>query len=231
MAGLYKLTALSRAIGTEKPAHNGGALLPLLCYNKGMGNTVGSTSTDFCNFLSKTEDAYILGLWCADSYWWSSSVGLSNTDVDLIERFRKFLKRFFPESRIKSTQYHLFVNSRPLLREFVAGKKNVGKLKQPQIIRAYFAGRFDGDGSIDKNLRNDCRIVYSDREETKTDKILLRRIDINNVKIYHYKTANTFCLYVSRYDVKKFLRNILPYSSKLQKLVLVPRRDLDFREG
>ncbi|MBU4481135.1 hypothetical protein KKH59_02350 [Patescibacteria group bacterium] len=191
-----------------------------------MGNTVGSASTNFCNFFSKKEDAYILGLWCADSYWWSSSIGLSNTDPDLIERFRKFLGTHFPKSRIKFNRNHLFVNSRPLLREFRKAKDNLESLKKENIIKAYFAGRFDGDGSIDKNLRSDCRIVYGNKNETEMDKEILKKIGISNVKVYYYKSANTFCLYVSRYEAEKFLDNILPYSVKLQKLVFAPRRDL-----
>lgn len=99
-----------------------------------MGNTVGSTRANFCNFNSREEDAYILGLWCADSYWWSSSIGLSNADIDLIERFRKFLSSHFSEERIKFNNNHLFVNSRPLLREFVAAKKKLASLKRDNIF-------------------------------------------------------------------------------------------------
>jgi len=191
-----------------------------------MGNTVGSTSTNFCNFFSNEKDAYILGLWCADSYWWSSSIGLSNTDSDLIMVFRKFLRRFFSEKRIKFNRNHLFVNSRPLLREFVSAKNRLENLRKVGIIKAYFAGRFDGDGSIDKDLRSDCRIVYGRKNEAEIDGGLLKRISISKIKIYYYKSAKTFCLYVSRFEAKKFLESILPYSLKLQKLVLVPRRDL-----
>lgn len=191
-----------------------------------MGNTVGSTSTNFCNFFSKEKDAYILGLWCADSYWWSSSIGLSNTDPVLIKEFRMFLRRLFPKDRIKFNRDHIFVNSRPLLREFISAKNNLDKLKKKKMIQAYIAGRFDGDGSISKNLRNDCRIVYGRKSEAEKDRMFLRKIGIGNTKIYHYRSANTFCLYISRYEAKKFIENILPYSLKLQKLVLVPRRDL-----
>ena len=120
-----------------------------------MGNTVGSTSTNFCNFFSKEEDAYILGLWCADSYWWTSSIGLSNTDPRLIDVFRRFLKRFFPKDRIKNNRNHLFVNSRPLLREFLSARNRLSELRKRNVVRAYIAGRFDGDGSIDKNLKSD----------------------------------------------------------------------------
>lgn len=113
-----------------------------------MDNTVGSTSTNFCNFISSKKDAYILGLWCADKYWWSSSIGLSNTDSDLLAIFRKFLRKHFPEDRIKFNDNHLFVNSRPLLREFREAENNLERLKKVGIIKAYFAGRFDGDGSV-----------------------------------------------------------------------------------
>ena len=194
-----------------------------------MDNTVGSTNTNFCNFFSQEEDAYILGLWCADSYWWSSSIGLSNAESDLIERFRKFLRKHFPENRIKFNRNHLFVNSRPLLREFIFAKSNLNRFKDIKIIQAYLAGRFDGDGSIDKNLRNDCRIVYGKKEEAEMDKKFVKKIGVDNTKIYYYRSANTFCLYVSRYQAEQFLENILPYSLKLQKLVFVPRRDLVFR--
>ena len=140
-----------------------------------MGNTVGSTSTNFCNFLSNEKDAYILGLWCVDSYWWASSIGLSNTDKDLIEKFRDFLRRFFPENRIKFNRNHLFVNSRPLLREFISAKNNLDNLKEDRIIRAYFSGRFDGDGSIDKNLRNDCRIVYGKKKRSRNRQRIIEK--------------------------------------------------------
>ena len=191
-----------------------------------MGNTVGSMCTNFCSFNSSEEDAYILGLWCADSYWWSSSIGLSNTDKDLLKRFENFFRKHFPKQRIKFNDNHLFVNSRPLLREFVTAKNNIESLKRSNIIKAYFAGRFDGDGSISKNLRSDCRIVYSNKKETEIDQKLLRRININKTSIYYYKGARTFCLYISCYEVDKFLDKILSNSLKLQKLVCIPRRDL-----
>ena len=182
-----------------------------------MGNTVGSTNADYCNFFSCKEDAYILGLWCADGYWWASSVGLSNVDTDLLNRFKKFLKKRFPEERIKFNNHHLYVNSRPLLREFVVAKENLERMKDKEIIKSYLAGRFDGDGPIDKNLRSDCRIVYGRKKEAEIDKKLLRKVGIKKTKIYHYRTARTFCLYISRYEAGKFLESIYPYSSKIQK--------------
>lgn len=184
-----------------------------------MGNTVGSTYANFCNFYFCENDAYILGLWCADSYWWSSSIGLSNTDESLISRFRVFLEQYFSQERIKFSNNHLFVNSRPLLREFRQAQNNLKCFKKSnkKVIRAYFAGRFDGDGSISENLRADCRIVYSNLKEAELDKELLKKINIKKVSIYYYKSARTFCLYISRLEAEKFVKLILSYSLKLQK--------------
>ena len=235
---------------------------PILWYNTKMGNTVGSASTNSCNFFLDEMDFYILGLWCAEKYHRTSSVGLSNTEPELLIRFARFLRKHFPIDRLRlriyypiegdyeinkeilkyvkrivkyplgkarKVNYHLYVNSRPLLRGFITAKNNLKDLKDPKTIWAYFSGRFDGDGSIDKGLRKDCRIVYGEKIEARTDQILLRKVGINKVRIYYYKNARTFCLYISRYEVKKFLKNILPYSWKLQELVLAPRRDLVFR--
>jgi hypothetical protein len=186
-----------------------------------MGNTVGSSRANFCNFCCSKEDSYILGIWCADGYWWSSSIGLSNTDQDLLRRFRKFLSQHFIDSRIKYNRNHLFVNSRPLLREFVRAKDNLLSLQDTVIIEPYLAGRFDGDGSVSKDFRSDCRIVYGNQREAEVDKLLMSKVGITRVKIYYYASAHTFCLYVSRFEAGLFLKHIFNYSSKLQKLARV----------
>lgn len=189
------------------------------------GNSVGSSHTTFCNFREKAEDAYILGLWCADSYWWASCVGLSNKDGELIRRFRRFLESKFSSKRIKFSNNHIFVNSRPLLRKFILGKRDIEKLFNRDVVAAYFAGRFDGDGCVSKNGRSDCRIVYGNKKEAEIDKKSLLRIGISNSKIYRYKSANTFCLYISRHQSVDFIEKISFYSIKVQRLVWGPRRD------
>lgn len=192
-----------------------------------MGNTVESTYVNFCNFSSCEEDAYLLGLWCADGYWWASSIGLSNTENGLIDKFRKFFERHFDGERIKFNRHHIFVNSRPLLREFRLAKEKLAELEdKDDVLKAYFAGKFDGDGSISKDLRSDCRIVYGNQKEAEIDKNLLNKIGIAKTKIYNYKSAKTFCLYVSRLEAQEFVNKILLYSLKLQKLTYVLRRDL-----
>lgn len=184
-----------------------------------MGNIVGSSNFNFSSFFSGSEGIYILGLWCADSYWWSSSIGISNTDGRIIGRCRDYFLRFFPKERIKFRDNHLYVNSRPLLREFRSAKSSIeDKLTKSKLIYPYFAGRFDGDGSVNNNLRNDCRIVYGYRKEAELDRRIMKKIGIQKTQIYFYQSANTYCLYVSRYQSREFLEAIYPYSTKLQSI-------------
>jgi len=52
-------------------------------------------------------EPYILGLWLGDKYWWGSSIGLTNTNMNLIKVFRNFLEKLgFPKERIKLSVYH-----------------------------------------------------------------------------------------------------------------------------
>lgn len=203
-----------------------------------MGNTVGSTNTDFCNLPTSETDAYIIGLWCADGYHRTSSIGLSNVNTDLIKKFSEFLLRLFPQNRLKlrvykpdsykrrQTAYHVYVNSRPLLRRFKIWKENPSLSITKKYILPYFGGRFDGDGSVAKDFYKDCRIVYGSLREAEQDFALLKQIGFKKAKIYQYKAAKTFCLYISRLETNRFLSGIYQYSMRLQKSVFVPRRDL-----
>ena len=202
-----------------------------------MGDTVGSASTDFCKLVIDKNVAYAIGLWCADGYHRTSSIGLSNTDPDLIHTFSEFLLGLFPQERLKiriyepdaykrrTRAYHVYVNCRPLLRKFMA-YKNIELSLSRKFIPAYFAGRFDGDGSVATDFYRDCRIVYGSRREAERDFEFAKQIGFKNCKIYVYKKARTFCLYFSRMETNRFLSLIYPYSVRLQKSVFVPRRDL-----
>ena len=191
-----------------------------------MGNTVGRE----ISLLNK--DSYILGLRLADGYWWSSSIGISNTDYRVIKRFKEFLEEKFPKERIKFRLYkasmmkkarldlyHVYVNSRPLLRKF----REVSKLRyliNDDDLYKYFAGRFDGDGSVSKDMRTDCRIAYGSIEDAVEDKKLLERLKYKP-RLYCYKKANTYVIYLKPSEAKSFIRKIKPYSTKL----ISPRRD------
>ena len=220
-----------------------------------MGNTVGNSSTNFCDFYEHGDHAYALGLWCADGYHRSSSIGLSNINPNLIEKFRFFLANLFPSERLRlriykpeikggdvlnfgikkvsalfskkarHTAYHVYVNSRPLLREFKNAKQKEKIFLSSEIGWAYIAGRFDGDGTIGQDLKRDLRISYTTYDDAKKDDELLGRLGLNS-KIYRYETSHTFVIYIPRLESGQFVKNCLSYSSRLQKLVLESRRDL-----
>ncbi len=202
------------------------------------------------------EEAYILGLWCADGYHRTSSIGLSNTDINLIRRFSKFFLKMFPKHRLrlrlyipssiarpklscfdiadkisycsvrkaKQVSYHLYVNSRPLLREFREKRCQIIKIK-PEFVMSYITGRFDGDGSIGKDIKRDFRITYGSKSEAEVDKSLLEKFYPYQVKVYRYKKARIYVLYVSRLDSSKLVKDLIPYSIKLREIIGLPRRD------
>lgn len=118
----------------------------------------------------------------------------------------------------KRISYHVYVNSRPLVRLYEQGRKEVNNL-QIEYIPAYFAGRFDGDGCVNKGLRSDLRISYGRELEAYTDQKILLRIDDLQTRVYRYRTSNTYVLYVYKGSAQKFLSAIFPYSIKLQSLI------------
>lgn len=226
------------------------------------GVVVGSKGVDFCDLWGNPQTAYFLGLWCADGYHRTSSIGLSNIDESLIFAFQSFLAGLFPKDRLCLRVYipkswnnanyakklakkagikrlsicsilkarmptiHIYVNSRPLLRLFREERENLlEKKRNSESVWAYFAGRFDGDGSVSKDMRSDCRIVYGNQEEALRDKELLKIVKIAKTKIYYYKNAKTYCLYISRFEAEKFLENIRAHA-RSQKSTSLPSRDL-----
>lgn len=213
-----------------------------------MGNTVGSLS-ELRTLVTNSENAYILGLWCADGHHRTSSIGLTNIDRRLSDRFAAYLGTILPKERIKwqiyyppgqkpagwqnaslsplfkakQVVYRPYVNSRPLLRLFQKAEQQVHALPKKYVL-PYFAGRYDGDGSIDKDLRSDLRIAYSNNKEAKTDQVLLDKLRCYETRVYHYKSARTYVLYISRYDANQFIHDIASYSMLAKSLL--PRRDL-----
>lgn len=206
---------------------------------------MGSNSS----LLVNPSESYILGLWCADRYLRTSSIGLSNCDLTLIERFLKFLLSRFTSDRIRirihgekdsdefkeykktysipsknaSKAYHVYVNSRSLVREFLYCMQNRNQISK-EALYAYFAGRFDGDGCISRGSKRFCRISYGNYNDASLDRSLLIEI---KTSLYMYKKAGTFCLYFSEKTLDAFLRLISPYSTKLQitPYRLIPKRE------
>ena len=186
---------------------------------KSMGNTVGS------KFSFKTaEDFYILGLWLADGYWRSSSIGLTSVTPELIEKFANFLIRVAPSHTIKKRIYQVkkgekrkqtaiqvYINNRPLTRTFMSYK--TGNLYVPKpYLMAYLAGRIDGDGHIDTKHRSGIRIAYSSKEDADRDQKLF---GVTNVSLYQYIAAGTFVLYLKKNYRERIVQAIKKYSVKL----------------
>ena len=102
--------------------------------------------------------------------------------------------------------------------------KNVQLLRaswiNTELLGAFFAGRFDGDGSIDANLKRDCRIVYGNYSEAFIDQQILSSF---RTSIYYYRKAGTYCLYVSMKSTGDFVETIKPFSEKIKSKL--PRID------
>lgn len=191
-------------------------------------------------FVKDADDAYALGLWCADSYWWSSSIGLSNVEPELILRFGAYLSSILdpdrvrlrvyevpgngiddrvsrltervsvrPSYKMKRTAYHVYVNSRPLVRHFFEGRRRLSEL-DPKWVGPYVAGRFDGDGSFGSRVR----IAYTTQEEALLDSQLLSAAGVGPSSVLYYSKANEYCVYIHESQVESFIGLILPYSWK-----------------
>lgn len=175
------------------------------------------------------KDYYILGLWLADGYWWSSSVGISSTSKIILSRFEKFLRKVCPTHPIKEHIYkpgkgqkrrlvakHLYVNCRPLTRYFMSWKSKEKLVIPVKFLPAYFAGRIDGDGHVDKKHRTGVRIVYGTKIDALRDFLLLEKLGEKPASLYEYKAAKTWVLYFRRNFLRKVTPKIAKYSFKFK---------------
>lgn len=199
-----------------------------------MGNTVGSKfffktcdskSQGLAKQVLKTaEDFYILGLWLADGYWRSSSIGLTSVNLKLIDKFAKFLIRVAPSHPIKKRIYpvkvgekrkqiavQVYINNRPLTRLFMSFK--TGDLDVPKsYLMAYLAGRIDGDGHVDTKHRSGIRIAYLSKDDALRDQKMFGE---TNVSLYQYKAARTYVLYFKKSYRERISKEIKNFSVKL----------------
>lgn len=175
-------------------------------------------------FFKTAEDFYFLGLWLADGYWRSSSIGLTSVDSRLISKFSFFLSRIAPSSPIKKRVYEVdgvskrkqqaiqvYINNRPLTRLFMLTKTGVLNIPHQHLF-AYLAGRIDGDGHIDTKHRTGIRIAYSTKVDALRDRELFGKA---NTSLYRYKTARTHVIYLKKHYRDIVLEKIKKYSVKL----------------
>lgn len=184
-----------------------------------MGNTVGSKFS-----FKTTEDFYILGLWLADGYWRTSSIGLTSVNPKLISKFSSFLSRVAPSHSLKMRTYEvrkgdkrkqkafqIYINNRSLTRLFMSTKTGVLNVPSDKLL-AYLAGRIDGDGHVDTKHRSGIRIAYSSNEDAIRDQNLFGD---TNVSLYQYKAAGTYVLYLRKNFRERISQKIKKYSLKL----------------
>jgi hypothetical protein len=111
---------------------------------------------------------------------------------------------------MKHTAYHLYVNSRPLIRQFLASREKLHQLPV-EYVGAYIAGRFDGDGCFGETPR----IAYATHEEAQQDTRLLGLVGIKETSVLRYKKANEFCIYIHKPAWQRFTALLEPHACKV----------------
>lgn len=189
------------------------------------------------------NEAYALGLWCADGYWWSSSIGLTNTEPQLITRFGKYLESMLGSDRVRMRVYVvegdlpdpcvLSLTKRVMLKPAYKMKRTAYQIYvnsrpllrrfremrdavtdiSPHLVGAYFGGRVDGDGTLGVTPR----IAYATLHEANRDLALLAAAGIVGSVLF-YRKANEYCIYLHKGTLQQFLDLIAPYNWKLQSM-------------
>ena len=213
-----------------KPAHIGEVLISdFICRRiksvSNRDNTEGSTAFS----LKISADYYSLGLWLADGYWRTGSVGLTSISQELIKRFSNFLMRVRPDRQLKYQIYStgkrkhtaicVYVNDSLLTNSLMSFKKKSLTIPR-RFLPAYFAGRVDGDGHWDQKHRTGLRIAYGSEFDARRDLNLLLEYDDNPASLYEYTRAGTWVIYFRKVFLRKILPKLRAYSVKL-----LPRRD------
>jgi hypothetical protein len=171
-------------------------------------------------FLITKEALYNLGLWSGDKYVYGGTVGLTNTEKELINEFKVFLKNIILEkSKIvikpinDGKALKVQINSWLLLRILRALDKNRDKIISTiEELCSYLSGKIDADGTImPKNLNYKTgliKITYESEEEAKKDSELLNKFNLN-ASIIPYKDRNAF-------DLKLTFKSSIFLLNKLQ---------------
>lgn len=190
------------------------------------------------------DEAYALGLWCADSYWWSSSIGLSNVEPELVLRFAAFLTGAVGADRLRLRIYQVdgsaidqrvleltdrvticrpYKMKRTAYQIYVNSRPLLRKFVDlrerlgslsVEMIGPYVAGRFDGDGSLGSRVR----IAYTTQAEAEVDQRLLAQAGIDKTSVLYYSSSNDFCVYFHKAGEVTLKLLLAPYSWKFRHL-------------
>jgi hypothetical protein len=117
-----------------------------------------------------------------------------------------------PAFKMRRTAYHVYVNSRPLVRTFFSQRENLRSVPT-RWLASYFGGRFDGDGSFGTTPR----IAYTTEAEALLDAELLARAGVVHTSVLHYVKASEYCIYIHKADWKRFMCLIENHSWKADR--------------
>ncbi len=192
--------------------------------------------------VKDADEAYALGLWCADSYWWSSSIGISNVEPELVIRFARYLEGILGPDRLRIRIYEVpgdFPDERILgLTERISIRPPSKKTKRTAyhayvnsraLVRQFFAARerlkeipphligpyLAGRFDGDGNLGNTPRIAYTTQREAEIDAELLAAAGVRHTSVLHYRSVNEFCVYIYRSNYEIFKQLISHHSWKV----------------
>jgi intein/homing endonuclease len=166
---------------------------------------------------NKILNSYILGLFRADGYTRTGTFGVTNRNPEILKRAGAILSNFGQAKWIADEKgpLRVYVSSRPRKREFDRiMQQTERKLTQNKnLIAAYFAGKYDGDGSYWKKERLRFKITYGKPKDFLSDQKLLLSLGISSI-IREYKNANAFDLEISSSNALAFFGLIRKFSIK-----------------
>jgi len=188
---------------------------------------------------------YMLGLWMGDKYIWENSVGLTNTQKNLVNIFKTIVLSVFPDltPKIKKINngkaYRVYFNSSHLLSYLQALAKKIVKIidTEEKFIN-YISGKIDADGTImPYNLKwktGLIKITYGNPKELLADYKLCKKFGYTAC-ILPYKTRNAWDLKFTFRSSLQLLKKLkLHHPTKKRKtkfLIRLVERQSSYREA
>ena len=163
------------------------------------------------------DNAYLLGMFEGDGYTWTGTFGVTNRDQRILDKVTPILSQF-GRVRTRSDQrgpYRVCVVGRPLFRSFIQKMNHIKSFlfSDRKMMIAYFAGKFDADGSKWKHVFK-FKITYGLNKHIAYDILLLRRYGVEST-IRKYRNCNAFDLEISSHNAFAFYEMIKNASLKM----------------